>query len=557
MVVQLVQVDWTQTDTEGSVAIAFSFDDIESISIKKDSDAKASSATITLKNNYTRFVEGFTQPFTKYNTNTNNLAFKEGDTIKIYAAEIDEFRALDISSTSDDLIITGEIAEVSIKSAAKGSPITLKIVDKTYVILNRLYSFAYTKSAAKNSPEIIQDIVRFVTDDIDADEFSYDNAGNLVSNGIYAVDARLISTGGPSSFIEDTRQDDTSVFPDLAMAKVAKPAYNWIKELSSTDSTNDFAGTDDEDAPIQDRNMIFYIDELNRFHWFYPRDTVTTTLNGAINSSVTTVTLTSVVGLASIGTVFVGSERIDYTGISTNDLTGCTRGANNTKAASHSDGDTVKNAIVIVEGDTSSGYTLLNYSLTKKTFDIVNFVIFSAGADMRGNGITHYFFDRATKSKTLKETHKSYNDISSEMMQKEIDAKRLTQDNTTSSPFTHNGNRYKESTGDYDGGSGITTGWGTAVTTDSGYNKAFRDEAIRQGKIRAQALTDKRGSPRWKGTMEFKFHRFNAGELFEFTSTRAGINQQALRIKTAQYNITKSGAYVTLTVEEDEDKLGA
>jgi hypothetical protein len=72
---------------------------------------------------------------------------------------------------------------------------------------------------------------------------------------------------------------------------------------------------------------------------------VTTTLNGAINASTTTITLTSATQFPSTGTSFVliGTEMIQYTGISGNTLTGVTRGARGTTAASHSDGVTVTN----------------------------------------------------------------------------------------------------------------------------------------------------------------------------------------------------------------------
>ena len=73
---------------------------------------------------------------------------------------------------------------------------------------------------------------------------------------------------------------------------------------------------------------------------------VTTTLNGAINASTTTIVLTNAAQFPSTGTNFVliGTEMIQYTGVSSNTLTGVTRGARGTTAASHSDGVTVTNA---------------------------------------------------------------------------------------------------------------------------------------------------------------------------------------------------------------------
>jgi len=72
---------------------------------------------------------------------------------------------------------------------------------------------------------------------------------------------------------------------------------------------------------------------------------VTTTLNGAIDASTTTIVLTNASQFPSTGTNFVliGTEMIQYTGISSNTLTGVTRGTRGTTAASHSDGVTVTN----------------------------------------------------------------------------------------------------------------------------------------------------------------------------------------------------------------------
>lgn len=60
-------------------------------------------------------------------------------------------------------------------------------------------------------------------------------------------------------------------------------------------------------------------------------------LNGAINTSVTTITVDSTTGFSSTGTIYIESEQVTYTGVSSTTFTGCTRGANSTTAASHSD----------------------------------------------------------------------------------------------------------------------------------------------------------------------------------------------------------------------------
>ena len=64
----------------------------------------------------------------------------------------------------------------------------------------------------------------------------------------------------------------------------------------------------------------------------------TTTLDGALTDSATTVTVASTSGFDSSGTLFIENEQITYTGTTSTTFTGATRGANSTTAAAHSDG---------------------------------------------------------------------------------------------------------------------------------------------------------------------------------------------------------------------------
>ena len=84
----------------------------------------------------------------------------------------------------------------------------------------------------------------------------------------------------------------------------------------------------------------------------------TTVLSSDINSSTTSITLNDASQFPSSGTNFIqiGTEEISYTGISTNTLTGVTRGVRNTTAASHSSGATVTNTSSYVAwGEAASG----------------------------------------------------------------------------------------------------------------------------------------------------------------------------------------------------------
>ena len=79
-----------------------------------------------------------------------------------------------------------------------------------------------------------------------------------------------------------------------------------------------------------------------------------TTLNGAVNSSAGTITLTSTTNIKAPGYIVIdrqnssavatpnSREVVSFTGISGNDLTGCTRGADGSTARAHNDGAIVE-----------------------------------------------------------------------------------------------------------------------------------------------------------------------------------------------------------------------
>ena len=70
----------------------------------------------------------------------------------------------------------------------------------------------------------------------------------------------------------------------------------------------------------------------------------TSTLSSSINTSVTSLTMASSTSFPSSGTVLIDNELITYTGNSSGTLSGLTRGASGTTAATHSSGATVTDA---------------------------------------------------------------------------------------------------------------------------------------------------------------------------------------------------------------------
>lgn len=77
---------------------------------------------------------------------------------------------------------------------------------------------------------------------------------------------------------------------------------------------------------------------------------IISTLDGDITASDTTIDLASGDGtkFPSSGTLIIGSEVITYTGISTDQLTGVSRGTNGSTAAVHSDGDAAHSTVVFI-----------------------------------------------------------------------------------------------------------------------------------------------------------------------------------------------------------------
>jgi len=75
-------------------------------------------------------------------------------------------------------------------------------------------------------------------------------------------------------------------------------------------------------------------------------------LDGALTINATTITLDSVWQFPTTGTLLIDSEQITYTGTNTssNQITGCTRGANSTVAATHTDNTAVYNYNSITYG---------------------------------------------------------------------------------------------------------------------------------------------------------------------------------------------------------------
>ncbi len=101
----------------------------------------------------------------------------------------------------------------------------------------------------------------------------------------------------------------------------------------------------DDDVNAAGNNLVLlnYNEYIEKGYPNEEDDVATTTVNATdgLSASVTTITVASTTDFSSTGTLYIGGEQITYTGISGNDFTGCTRGANSTTAAAIANSTTV------------------------------------------------------------------------------------------------------------------------------------------------------------------------------------------------------------------------
>ena len=121
-------------------------------------------------------------------------------------------------------------------------------------------------------------------------------------------------------------------------------------DISSDKTTISEGGTPEliiQDCTTNDATLHTGVDEqATWWGWKYKHDGSSWSANadfkGAnnltsdINDSVTTINVGKTNAFASSGTVQIDDEKITYTGVDGTNLTGCSRGAESTSAASHS-----------------------------------------------------------------------------------------------------------------------------------------------------------------------------------------------------------------------------
>ncbi len=522
--------------------------DIVGISIRRSSDMKNSKAEITLKNANLRHINP---------NSTNAIQLKDfdmDDDVEIYAA----YGAIpSLSSMSDAekvafLLFNGAITQINLKSSPKNSTIKLICTDAMLTVMNKV-RLANFKNTSLTS--VLQNLVQQAFDP------SYTN---------YDIPAGL---------------------PNITYYATHKPLHEHILKVSTPNNTG-FS-----------RNAVFKLipDPTNatypyKFIWAEPKDSASTTLNGAITASATSIVLTDASNFPSEGSISIGNEVIRYTSKATNTLTVAEngRGFGSTVATSHANGDAVTSAMNITLGKTGTGITRAHSVTAKRSEeDAVNMIIMRLGRDLLDRSITWYAYDSASETKGLRMKIVDWRHVAEDYKKSLAGGQTaVTTDFTTDTGTIDlddetqltSGTGYMEVMVEKSPeiikysrtGSTVTIGSATdrgqfnsSTTRNISAGTIVRDvtdlvakgnTTIRseiRGKARDQYAPEyfKYQNPRWQITVATEGMNINPLSLVNLTAQDIGINNFALRVKDITQQLDKSSWTTTLKLEEDELKV--
>jgi len=339
-------------------ADAVEITDIENISISLGLDSTSNNVDITLKNPINKYENSIINH--KWINNDGTIKIAKDDVIEIYLAYNDNQEDID---TDTDLFTTADVIDTDVMYESKKSTIKFKCYDKTFNLLNKIWTQSITITDGFTVPQIIQELIRNVSETGEANTLigyatnDSDTSGTLYTNGngMYDIDVRLVSQGG---YIQDTRPNGASPasYPVVSMGKLYKPVYEWIEELSQIEYTNHAYELTNLTNPCKLKH-IYYIDRENRFHWYYPNNIE------------------------------------DYT---------------------------------FVTGSSNESGEIISIKLKNSVFDVVNCVFFNAGKSLENAGMIGYYFDEGSEEGKLKIKYKPYEHISVNMKSAEVTEGNIT-----------------------------------------------------------------------------------------------------------------------------------
>tara|TARA_Y100000004_G_scaffold73969_1_gene83083 strand:+ start:1027 stop:2667 length:1641 start_codon:yes stop_codon:yes gene_type:complete len=336
--------------------------DVKKIEIKRSSDMKMSKAEITLKNANLKHINTLSTDFIQLNQ------IDMDSTVEIYAdykVIPDNIRTGTSSDIVDQrlaaLLFNGNVTKIELNNTNNKTDIKLIATDSMLLLMNKV------RIANFSNTSITDILINLVQQAFGPGYTNYEIPAGLPNKDYYATH---------------------------------RPLHEHILKISGTDYTG------------YSRNAIFKLipDPGNttypyKFIWQQPEDAASTTLNGAINSTDTSIILTNVTGFPSEGAITIDNEVIRYTSISGTTLTVAQngRGFGSTVPASHSDGAAVSSVMTITTGKDGPGVKKLSQLKVSKSEDkAVNMLIMRLGRDLFDRTITHYAYDVHSETKGLR-----------------------------------------------------------------------------------------------------------------------------------------------------------
>jgi hypothetical protein len=517
-----------------------------SVNCRKSKGGKSNTLDITLNNPIISFFSDGT-PRRKFVDTAGSITFKAAkkasgyynfeERLEIYAAYTDDTANTIVSDSN--LIFSGQILSVRVVHANAECKIVLTCSDRTFNILNRIYSKSFQ---AVTSPYIIQQVVRRVTQNTDSTIIKY-NANGVLGQGpgyLYTIDARLFSEGLKGStdavnasstktitvptatFVTDgvevgdmvrntsTNQvalvvsvvSETSliisktIFTSAASMQVSNGFLQDFRPDGSVFPGISFGlarkpayewveklceveytntANEVELAIVVPKPLEFYVDGRNRLHVFYPDNTESST--------------------------FVVSQSAP---VSPDLIT----------------------------------HKVYNHDMELSLFDIINFVQFKCGQDMNNQQIVWYAQDPTSGGPIVKDSYRPFLHIARQMK---------IEDN-----LVNNGNDEYAYPSSYPGS--YIPKWdrqSRVVTSNSEYNTNFKEEARLRGEAAAFQIINKTANPRWKGSISIRGENQNVSNLISFTDREIGITQIKVRLTDLVHTINRGGWFTRLEVKED------
>jgi hypothetical protein len=440
--------------------------------ISKGTEAKKNTITINLFN---------------FNNDLDSLGIEvDESTIKVYL----DWQPI----TTQDPVISATVNAIDWTSDNSGKPkVKIKATDKTGLFLSKLWAQAILESDGVTADAAVKQIIGHLNGFTGSGEVTTNNVATTKSNGL-AFDK------------------------NVNIAKTWKPGYEWLNELSQPEYTND------------DRPYVYWIDENNDLHWRYPYQKPITTLSSAIDSTQTTVPVTSTSGWPTPGTIAIDSEIIYYTSKTSNSFTNCTRAYGFSSANAHVSGSLV-NGQTLEQGKDD----ILKIDMGTSDEGTYNFIIYNAGETPQGYEYLDYTLDFAAIGKKFKMKFFDWKDI----------ANSLTDTERRSSSYGDSSLAYP-STYPY------TTTWDVTVASDSEYQDAFISELVVRAENKANAFF-MTGQQRYKASIQMRGNlNFQPNELVTFVSPNHS-QSRLLRIKDIKHQLNRTGWITDISAETDPE----